>query len=254
MNSPGDRKAFLAAMSLAALVAAAPGAGAADILPHHAIYDLGMHFKWGDGTDVVASGIVGWTTEDHCETWMFEEAVLIRFDDGESWQYLRELVTFEAKDGSWFRFQDETRDPEGAELASGEAVAGETGRIVIEEPEPLAAPLPEGTLFPMQFKIDVLDRAANGERFMSHAVFDGSDAAATSRYATFVESKQEDGGQAIWNVAISAFTDTGNTGPDLEIRARLRDDGVIDQISFDDSESVVTLRLKELTELAARGC
>ena len=80
------------------------------------------------------------------------------------------------------------------ELSSGEAVvdgADEPGRIVVEEPESLTGDLPVGAVFPMQFTIDVLERAATGERFMNHVVFDGMDGAVASEYTTFVQSAGE---------------------------------------------------------------
>ena len=255
MNSPKDRKTFIAAMSLVAMIAGTSCADAVDILPHRASYDVSVRMLRGYDLDASGSGIDEWRTEDHCETWMFSAMAIVHFELGQHTEYTyRETLYFEAKDGSWFRFQDETTNSDGTVLSSGEAVAGKAGRILIEEPVSSSAELPDGVFFPMAFTIDVLERAEKGERFMNHVVFDGVDGAAISQFTTFVESREESDGHSVWNVKTSIFYESDSAGPDWEISARLRDDGVIDLISYDNGDLVMTLTLSDFSELSTSGC
>ena len=255
MNSLKDRKTFIAAVSLAAMIAGIPRADAVDILPHRASYDVSVRLLQGFDADASGSGIDEWRTEDHCETWMFSAMAIVHYELGQRTEYTyRETLSFEAKDGSWYRFQDEEKYSDGSVLSSGEAAAGKANRILIQEPVPLRAELPDGTVFPMQHTIDVLERAEKGERFMSHVVFDGLDGATVSQYTTFVESREKSDGHTVWNMKISIFSETDNAGPDEEVSVRLRDDGVIDLISYDVGDMVFTLTLVDFSELPASGC
>ncbi len=255
MKSLANRKAFVA---LLALLWAPGGAYALDILPHRASYHASVQILRGDASSRAGEGFIEWRTEDHCETWLFNEVSLVRMGNGDdAGAFAGSQVTFEAKDGSWYRYQNDFEGPVGAEFASGEAVlddAGETGRVVVEEPESVTADLPVGTVFPMRFTIDVLERAATGERFMNHVVFDGTDGAVASEYTTFVQSVEESDGHTIWTVKVSVFTDPEHIGPEMEVTASIRDDGVIDTIRYDDGMAVTTLTLQELTELPAGNC
>ena len=255
MNSLKDRRALIATVSLAAMIAGIPRADAVDILPHVASYDLSMRMPRGYDADVLVSGSAEMRTEDHCETWIMSAMLIAHLKLGQLTEYFHgEMLNVEAKDGSWFRFQDEETNSDGTVLSSGEATAGKAGRISIEEPVPLRTELPDGTFFPMQHTIDVLERAEKGERFMDHVIFDGGDGAATSQHTTFVESREESDGHTVWNVKVSIFSETDSAGPDLEVSARLRDDGVTDLISYDDGDVVLTLTLADFSELPASEC
>ena len=255
MNSLKDRKTFIAAMSLVAMIAGTSCADAVDILPLRASYDVSVRMLRGYDVDASGSGIDEWRTEDRCETWMFSAMAIVYFELGQHTEYTyRETVSFEAKDGSWFRFKDERINSDGTVLSSGEATAGKAGRISIEKPSPLRAELPDGTFFPIQHTIDILERAEKGERFMNHVVFDGADGATVRQYTTFVESREESDGHTVWNVKVSIFSETDSAGPDLEVSVRLRDDGVIDLISYDVGDMVLTLTLADFSELPASGC
>lgn len=219
MKSLANRKTFVA---LLVLLWTAGEAHALDMLSHRASYHASVQILRGDAATRAGEGLVEWRTEDHCETWLFNEVSLIRIGSGDDApEFASSQVSFEAKDGSWYRYQNEFEGPGGAELSSGEAVvneAGETGRIVVEEPESLAGDLPVGAVFPMRFTIDVLERAATGERFMNHVVFGGTDGAVASEYTTFVQSVEESDGHTIWTVKVSIFTDPEHIGPEMEGR------------------------------------
>ena len=255
MKSRANRKTFIAMLLL---VCTAGGAQALDMLSHRASYHASVQILRGDPEIRAGEGFVEWRTEDHCETWLFNEVSLIRIGSGDhAPEFASNQVSFEAKDGSWYRYQNEFEGPAGAELSSGEAVVDEAdgpGRIVVEEPESLAGDLPAGAVFPMRFTIDVLERAATGERFMSHVVFDGRDGAVASEYTTFVQSVEESDGHTVWAMKVSIFTDPEHVGPEMEVTVSIRDDGVIETIRYEDDTTVTTLTLHELAELPAGDC
>ncbi len=255
MKSRANRKTFVI---LLLLVSATGGAHALDMLSHRASYHASVRFLQGDPTTSTGEGFVEWRTEDHCETWLFTEVSLIRIGSGDQApEFANNQVSFEAKDGTWYRYQNEFDGPGGTELSSGEAVvneAGEPGRIVVEEPEALTGDLPAGAVFPMRFTIDILKRAVTGERFMNHVVFDGMDGTAASEYTTFVQSVEESDGHAIWTMKVSTFKDPEEVGPNMEMTASIRDDGVIDAIRYEDETTVTTLTLHELAELPPADC
>ncbi len=255
MKSRSNRKIFVAWLLLAWMTG---GAHALDMLPHQASYHASVQVLRGDPAMRAGEGVVEWKTVNHCETWLFSEASLIRIGSGDDApEFTSNQVNFEAKDGTWYRYQNEFEGPGGAEFSAGEAVVGEAsapGRVVVEEPETATGNLPVGTVFPMRFTIDVLERAARGERFMNHTVFDGLEGAAASEYTTFVRSTGTRDGHTMWSMKVSVFTDPEHIGPDLEMTASIRDDGVIDTIRYEDDTTVTTLTLHELTELPSEDC
>ena len=255
MKSRANRKTFV---TLLALISMTGGAHALDMLSHRASYHASVQILRGDPATMTGEGFVEWTTEDHCDTWLFNEISLIRIGGGDDTpEFASNQVSFEAKDGSWYRYQNEFEGPGGAEFSSGEAVVNEAdgpGRIVVDEPETLTGNLPVGAVFPMRFTIDVLERAATGERFMNHIVFDGMDGAAANEYTTFVQSVEERDGHVTWTMKVSIFKDPEDVGPDLEVTASIRDDGVIDAIRYEDETTITTLTLHELTELPPADC
>ena len=123
MKSRANRKTFIA---LLLLVSMAGGAHALDVLSHRASYHASVQILRGDPATRAGEGFVEWRTEDHCETWLFSEVSMFRIGSGgDAPEFASNQVSFEAKDGSWYRFQNEFEGPGGAELSSGEAVVDE---------------------------------------------------------------------------------------------------------------------------------
>ena len=154
MLTTGVRRApgtFLAAIVVLGMMSGIPRTDAGDILPHRATYDLTYRILEGGDAGSTATGTVQWTTQDHCEIWMFHELWgLQRVIDEDTREFFSETLAFEAKDGSWFRFSVESRDSGGEDFSSGEAVSGDSGgpgRIIIEEPEAMEVELRPGPFF-----------------------------------------------------------------------------------------------------------
>ncbi len=249
---------FLAAMAVLGMMSGVPRTDAGDILPHRATYDLTYRILGGGDAGSTATGTVQWTTQDHCETWMFHELRgLQRVLDEGTREFFSEKLTFEAKDGSWFRFSIESRGSGGEEVSSGEAVAGRSGgpgRIVIEEPEAMEVELPARAVFPVRHLIDILERARNGERIMSHAVFDGTDGAEVDTFSTVVGRAEESAGQTVWTLHVAIFASGGTGGPKAQVTARVRDDGVFEKLDLSADNVAIEFELASIEELPRSNC
>jgi hypothetical protein len=255
------RKVFLSSMAGAlALISMPASSQSIDLLAHRAVYEMTLE-SGGDAIGLVSvhGGLVI-EVEDRCETWNVQQRVLmqiLRQDGG--------LVTtstydsFEAKDGSWYRFEDETNnDPGPTERSAGEAVAAtelNSASITIEEPEMSRHDMPEDAIFPMEHISDILERALAGERFMSHVLFDGTDGATVNDVTTIVGKSETIDGQTAWNMRLAFFDHgSGEELPNVEINALLRDDGVALALAFDYGDFIIRSELRELETLVEGGC
>jgi hypothetical protein len=255
------RKTFLSFLLLASTaVFASAQADSANLLPHRAVYEMTLE-SGGDAIGLVAvhGGLVI-EVADRCETWNVSQKVVMQIvrEDGT-------LITtstydsFEAKDGSWYRFEDETiNEPGPTERSAGEAVAateGHSASIRIEEPELSRHDMPSGTIFPMEHMTDILVRAAQGERFLTHVIFDGTDGSTVNDVTTIVGKAQSIDGHTAWPVRLAFFDhDGGEDLPTVEINAMLRDDGVALELAFDYGDFIIRSDLRELSDLTDGGC
>lgn len=261
MESMYIRKVFLSSMvGLLVLISMPVSSETITLLPHRAVYEMTLE-SGGDAIGLVSvhGGLVI-EVEDRCDTWSVRQRVLM--------QILREdggLVTtstydsFEAKDGTWYRFEDETiNDPGPTEKSSGEAVAAtdlNSGSITIEEPEVSRYDMPQEAIFPMEHMSDLLVRALAGERFMSHVIFDGTDGATVNDVTTIVGKAETIDGQTAWPMRLAFFDHgSGEELPNVEINALLRDDGVALELAFDYGDFIIRSDLRELETLAEGGC
>ncbi len=249
---------LLAAMAVLGMVSGTPRTDAGDILPHRATYNMTYRILEGGDAGSTATGTVQWTTQDHCETWMFHELRGLQrvLDDGTR-EFFSETLAFEAKDGSWFRFSVESRGFDGENVSSGEAVAGRSGgpgSIVIEEPEAVEVELPARAVFPVRHLIDILERARNGERIMSHVVFDGTDGVEVDTVSTVVGRAEESAGQTVWTLHVAIFASGETDGPKAHVTARVRDDGVFEKMDLSNGNVAIVFELASIEELPRSNC
>jgi hypothetical protein len=261
MEAMSVRKVFLTApVMLLAMAAASIPAPAADLLAHRAVYELTLGNHDDSSGMISMQGGLLLEVQDGCETWTVRQrlALQITRDDG-ALSTTSTFDTFEAKDGSWYRFDDETfTQPGGREHASGEAVAADdthSGRISLEEPEQSRHDLPNAAIFPMVHLADLIDRADAGERFMSHVVYDGTDGALVYDVTTVVGQAIDGDQHTAWPMRLAFFEYGGTTEqPQVEIQVTLRDDGVAESIAYEYENFVIEMALKELSELTDGGC
>ncbi|MHB2265096.1 cell envelope integrity EipB family protein [Aliihoeflea sp. PC F10.4] len=169
------RLAILASCTLPFLPVAV---SATPLLPHRAVYDLGL----ADATD--SSGVTGLSgrmvyefngsvCDGYTVTFRFvtriEASEMVRTTD-------QQTTTFEAGDGSEYTFVtrsfvDTNLDKEVR--GSAEMTETET-QVVMEQPEPVEYEL-ERSQFPNQHLLEVLEKAKSGENFYETTIYDGSE-------------------------------------------------------------------------------
>lgn len=156
------------------------GAGAADILPHRAVYGLSLKETSGGSTlaDVKGAMYVDWV--ETCEGWSSSQRLEIRFID------LRlpdididsKFASWESRDGLSYRFNVlSLHNGQPEKELRGQAslpALGEVGKAEFTAPEPRALDLPAGTIFPGRHMLELLERAAAGDKIVSRIVFDGT--------------------------------------------------------------------------------
>lgn len=175
-----DWRVWAAGFATAAVGAMAAQAGPADLVPHRAIYSMGLStMKSGSGI-AAATGTMSYEFDDSCDGWVVENRIAITYAYTEGGQALSttDFITWESKDGLHYKFRmrntrdgQVTEDVEGAADLKGK---GQGGIAKFSRPEPLSIPLPKGTLFPTEHTVRLLDAAQSGGRSFWRVVFDGS--------------------------------------------------------------------------------
>jgi hypothetical protein len=260
------RLALVLGAGLAAYVAATPSR-AIDVLPHQAVYDMRLGKANGDGGVASVQGTLLLVWEDACDDWVISQRLFLRITrDDVSFTTSSAFDTRESKDGLDFSFEDTTvREPGGAEYAVGAARLiglGDEGSLVLEEPQAGQYVLPRGTVFPTAQMLDVLVRAEQGERFMSHLVYDGTDGATLFDATTVVGEPKEATVEAaagenvvIWPMRVAYYRhDATDPLPDVEIGVDVQANGIARRIVFDYGTFTVESKLTSIETLPAPEC
>src|SRR5207248_9476249 len=117
--------AATATLLVAGLGAASAGrAGAAEIVPHHAVYSMSLGNTHGDSGVSGASGTMAYQWGESCDGWTVEQRYRLKMAYAESSDVSisSNFVTWEAKDGLKYRFnQKETRNGNENDEIKGEA-------------------------------------------------------------------------------------------------------------------------------------
>uniref|UniRef100_UPI003BAC3BCD cell envelope integrity EipB family protein n=1 Tax=Stappia sp. TaxID=1870903 RepID=UPI003BAC3BCD len=170
----------LAALTLAMATFAAPAAGAMELLPHRAVYDLSL------ATRDQASGIAGLRgrmvyeiTGGACEGYSISFRFVTQVSDDSGGQRVTDLQTssYEDADGKTFQFLSKTFvNRKLTEETRGRAIH-EDGRIAIEltKPEERDADVAGKALFPTDHLRKLVAAAERGDQLFIADVFDGSE-------------------------------------------------------------------------------
>ncbi len=231
------------------------------LLAHQATYELRLeHHTQGSGIES-AHGLLVVEVTDTCDAWGLRQAIVLTMTREESQiTTASEFDSQEAKDGSWYRFDDRTRlEPGGTEVSSGQASASPEGigRVHVNAPQTDEAPLPAGTLFPTGHLVSILRGAMAGEHLMTDILFDGTEGTQVYDVTTLVGPVESDpdSGLRVWPLRLAYFVH-GDAGelPDIELSARLREDGVSLGLSYDYGSFVLGAELKSLEALPPPDC
>lgn len=239
--------------------------------PHRAYYTITMagrpapHSNVSDvrGTMMVEFNKVyeGWTVQQLSEIWRYQ-------DDG-SVEHMRwGYVTWEAEDGSLFKFNTfRKNNDELVEDIRGTAKRiGKLTQVIYQKPEQKTLKLPDMVLFPTQHTKKLLQAAEEGEHTFPSVVFDGSSVEGASEINTFVGTKKVTAGnpsidnthqfanQPFWPVrfAVYGFGETAYE-PAYVTTQELLPNGIIKQYIIDNNGVKIRGVLERIELLSGSG-
>ncbi|MEL6819115.1 MAG: cell envelope integrity EipB family protein [Pseudomonadota bacterium] len=264
------RFSLCAALSVATIVPLA----ATPLQPHRAVYDVDLASATDrSGISTMRGRMVyefrGAECEGYTTNFRFVTQIGTR---GERRVTDQQTTTFEAADGSLFRFVTKTfvddiedRSVEGTAMA-------EEGGLVVELSGPAGGTIElEKALFPTAHMLKVLERASAGERFFEQPIFDGSedgdsivttsvvvgpekDAAGDDKEATVDPILTEN---SYRNISIAYFNSSNATGegtPDYRIAFKMLENGITRDLDMDYGDFALKGILTDLELLPTSDC
>ena len=259
------------ALGIASAVLIAGTAAAADIAPHRALYTISLTRASGDAGVTGVSGTMSYEWGETCDGWTVEQRYRLKMGYSESPDVTiaSNFVTWEAKDGLRYRFQQkETRSGGEDEEVSGEArLEGpeKGGTADFQKPSDKNVKLPAGVLFPSAHTIAVLEKAKAGENFYSTQVFDGATAEAAVLVSAVIGAKVEPDPELAkksplldrpgWRVRLAFFpADQKAEKPEYELGMVLLDNGISRDLVIDYGEYAIRAKLDDIEALPKPGC
>jgi hypothetical protein len=254
---------FLAPMNLEAVV---------ELQPHRAYYTVSMVGRPSLNTNVVeVRGTMMLELNKVCGGWTVQQLSEIqRYHDDETTERIRwGYVTFEADDGSLFKFNTFRKTDENLveDICGTAKKQGKLIEAFYQKPKKITLRLPEGVLFPIQHTTELLKTAEEGGHLFPQIVFDGSTAEGASQVNTFIGTKKvtagnsankEDhqfSGQPYWPVRFSVYG-LGKTDyePDYVTTQDLLPNGIIKKYIIDDGTIKIQGVLERIELLSKEGC
>src|SRR6516225_5386214 len=250
---------------------AATVAGGAEIAPHRALYSMTLGSARNDSGVVDARGTMDYEWGETCDGWTIEQRYRLKMRYGETpdVDIVSSFVTWESKDGLRYRFnQRQTRNGELDQDIRGEARLdgpGKGGVAEFEKPQPQTMKLEPGVLFPSAHTILLIDKAREGENFVSRQVFDGATDENAVQVSAAIGVKVTADPAAVplspllqrpgWRVRLAFFpADASVERPDYELGMRLLDDGVSQDMLIDYGDYSIRAKLDDIEPLSKPSC
>ena len=259
------------ALSASLLAIAASTAQAAQLVPHRAVYELSAKSAGGFGRSGALRGLLTYELMDDCEGWSINQkaGLDVAAPDGEGHRFEWSQATWEAKDGSSYRyFIKDSQDGNTGNQRRGELVypkAGADGRLTTELPSKGETDIPP-VLLPVQHTLALIDHAGAGEAVFLAQIFDATvDEKPVEISAGFGPSeadgktKAEDfaplKGVPSRHVDFAFFVQNLPDGtPDFEQSIQLFDNGVVSRVNFEFGGLPVLGTLRKLEVLEPQKC
>jgi len=243
----------------------------AEIAPHRALYSMTLGSARNDSGVVDARGTMDYEWGETCDGWTIEQRYRLRMRYGETpdVDIVSSFVTWESKDGLRYRFnQKQSRNGELDQDIRGEAkldAPGKGGSVEFTKPKPQTLKLDPGVLFPSAHTILLIDKAREGENFLSRQVFDGATDENAVQVSAAIGVKITADPAAVklspllqrpgWRVRLAFFpVDTSVEKPDYELGMRLLDNGVSQDMLIDYGEYSIRAKLDDIEPLAKPNC
>src|SRR5882724_7848538 len=236
--------------------------GAAEIMPHHAVYTMSLGRANGDAGVTAASGTMAYQWGESCDGWTVEQRYRLKMGYAETpdVSIASNFVTWEAKDGLSYRFnQKETRNGTDDDEIRGTAkLDGQDkgGAVDFEKPEGKSFKLPAGMMFPSTHTIFLIDKARAGEVFVSKHIFDGATVENAVLVSAVIGPKVAPDPEAAkkspllnrpgWRVRLAFFpADQKAEKPEYELSMLLLDNGVSRDMVIDYGDYSIRAKLDD---------
>jgi envelope integrity protein B len=273
-----------AALALSLMLGWAGLADATEISPHRALYSLSLESSKAGSGVVDASGAMIYEWGETCDAWTVQQRFRLRlvYEDADPVELSSTLVSWEAKDGLRYRFNERRlRNGNADEEVKGEARldgSGKGGKADFTKPDAVTMTLAPNVLFPTAHTLLLIDRALAGDNFLARDVFDGATEDNASQISAVIGPRIEptvtsdkaaagtagEKGKVVksplierpsWRVRLAFFpADTKADEPDYELGMRLYDNGVSGDMSLDYSDYVIKAKLDEIEPLSKPAC
>lgn len=172
-------RGLLAAVIVAVCAPRAAQAEPPALATHRAVYDLSLAKATGAKAPAQARGRIAFDFAASCEGYVQNFRQITELQPSEGAAKLSDMrsATFEALDGSDYRFKVETKiDNASAEAIDGKAQKGNDARVAVELTRPRRAHLDlDGpTVFPSEHLRRIIAAARAGETLVEARVYDGT--------------------------------------------------------------------------------
>jgi len=249
---------------LAGLVASAAAAAPAQIMPHRALYELGLAGRTSTLVDADGAFAVEWRAQ--CEGIASRQRLWFvgSLPGGGELDYDVRFTTWESADDRRMRFSMRSyQDGRVVEEFRGQARMpedGGPGRATYTVPKGVEMRLPPETLFPTAHMERLIDEAAAGAAVVSAALFDG--AGVGSEALTFVTAAigdpvapRDEIGRA-WPMALAyhALAEGGTDTPLFELSFELSEAGVMRHVRLDYGAFALKAELERFERLSPPRC
>jgi hypothetical protein len=261
----------------AALAAVTAPAGAAPlrnvIIPHRAIYDIGLErTDEGSGVSSASGRMVFEITGSACEGYKMRQRMVVNIGDEEGNIGLLDfqISTFESGDGGQYNFDSRTK----VNAAVVESVEGEARRqgtaieVKLKQPSEKTVKLDGAALFPSQHLQAIIDAANAEQNFLAVQLYEGAGTgeASDSVAAVIGDSRAGGGGLLVsgvrhWPVSIGYFDEASGDSPALgeelpsyQMSFTLYENGVTNNLIMDYGDYALSGSLTEIEPLVAADC
>lgn len=260
-------------LSVLLLMGFAAHAQAANMASHKAVYDLSLVSSHSGSPITNISGQLEYAITDVCDGWVVNQKLDMTLSSrtGENIQRRNTQASWEAKDGSKFRFKSRHTE-QGLET---EAFEGEAKRYFLDAEAKYTEPkgvgtvrLPRGVMFPTAHTVKMLDSAGTKPQFFTARMFDGNDETGqmdlTAAISALGQPASAVGDTLVTNSLLQgevvktrvAFFDVGQieAEPQYEMILELQKNGVARSMTVDYGDFAMRASLKNIEQTPVSGC
>ena len=235
---------------------------------HQMSYEVSLLTREQTSDVIDASGESEYVFSDTCDGWTTTDntKLYLNYESGKLYEIVSSSSAFEDKKGKKFEFRVHRTDPV-EEHYTGEVRSNffKYRREAVFEPFGASKqkfPLDKDVLFPVQFILNLLQAAMEGENYMLRQVFDGTEIQGASSYSAVIGKTLPPNhghellhGKRAWPIHLAFFDDSKQSGeilPDYEVDFVLYENGVTDQIDVDYGDFIIRFQSRDFRYLETR--